>query len=168
MKNDSVDHFLQQWQDQRPDLEISSLALLSRVLRAEKYLSSRLTMLLQAYHLQVGEYDVLATLRTLGAPYRSTPGELMDKLLLSSGAMTNRIDGLESKKYVQREPSYRDRRSIGVVLTPAGLTLIDKLMAEYIETSKDAFKHLSDEEQQLLTSLLRRLLEGLEPIRPQK
>jgi DNA-binding MarR family transcriptional regulator len=93
---------------------------------------------------------------------------LMDKLLLSSGAMTNRIDGLEKKKLVLREPSYRDRRSIGVVLTPSGLNLIDKLMAEYIETTRDAFKHLSSEEQEMLTSLMRRLLEGLEPSRAQK
>jgi DNA-binding MarR family transcriptional regulator len=168
MKNDSIDLLLLQWQVQRPDLEISSLGLLGRVLRAEKYLASRLTMLLQAHHLQIGEYDVLATLRTLGAPYRSTPGELMDKLLLSSGAMTNRIDGLEKKKLVQREPSYRDRRSIGVVLTSPGLILIDKLMSEYIETTKDAFKHLSGDEQEQLTLLLRRLLEGLEPTRLQK
>lgn len=168
MKNDSVDLLLFQWQSQRPDLETSPLGLLGRIIRAEKYLASRLTMLLQAHHLQLGEYDVLAALRTLGAPYRSTPGELMDKLLLSSGAMTNRIDGLEKKKLVQREPSYRDRRSIGVVLTPMGLSLIDKLMAEYIETTRDAFKHLTGEEQQLLTTLLRRLLEGLEPTRTQK
>lgn len=125
-------------------------------------------MLLQAHHLQIGEYDVLVTLRTIGAPYRSTPGELMETLLLSSGAMTNRIDGLEKKRLVQREPSYRDRRSIEVLLTPQGLRLIDKLMVEYIETTKDAFKHLSTEEQQELTSLLRRLLEGLEPTRRQK
>lgn len=168
MKNDSVDILLFQWQAQRPDLETSPLGLLGRIIRAEKYLASRLTMLLQAHHLQLGQYDVLAALRTLGTPYRSTPGELMDKLLLSSGAMTNRIDGLEKKKLVQREPSYRDRRSIGVVLTPNGLSVIDKLMAEYIETTRDAFKHLSGEEQQLLTSLLRRLLEGLEPTRTQK
>src|SRR6187402_1790172 len=103
MKNDSVDILLYQWQSQRPDLETSPLGLLGRIIRAEKYLASRLTMLLQAHHLQLGEYDVLAALRTLGTPYRSTPGELMDKLLLSSGAMTNRIDGLEKKKLVLRE-----------------------------------------------------------------
>jgi DNA-binding MarR family transcriptional regulator len=168
MKNDSIDSLVFQWQAQRPDLETTALGLLGRILRAEKYLASRLTMLLQAHQLQIGEYDVLATLRTLGAPYRSTPGELMDKLLLSSGAMTNRIDGLEKKKLVLREPSYRDRRSIGVVLTPAGLMLIDKLMGEYLETTRDAFKHLSVDEQEQLTLLLRRLLEGLEPSRPPK
>jgi DNA-binding MarR family transcriptional regulator len=68
---------------------------------------------------------VLATLRRSGKPYRFTPSELIDSMMLISGTMTNWLDKLEYKGLISREHSKEDRRKVSVQLTKDGLILID-------------------------------------------
>lgn len=113
------------------------------------------------YNLQKGEFDVIATLRRAGEPYQLTPTELHQSLLLTSGAMTSRLNRLEKAGLILRQPSPLDRRSVQVHLTLAGLELINKILPLHIENEKKALSALSENEQQELGVLLNKLTLGL-------
>jgi len=61
------------------------------------------------YGVSFGEYLVLAALRRAGPPYRMNPTSLFNAVILSSGAMTNRLDRLESAGLVERRERGRER-----------------------------------------------------------
>lgn len=112
--------------------------------------------------LQLGEFDVVATLRRSGAPYRLTPTQLYETMMISSGGMTNRLDRLEKAGLIERQPNPEDRRGLLIGLTEKGLGLVDGLVADHVENEKIALAGLSEAEQKTLADLLRKLLAGLD------
>jgi len=105
-----------------------------------------------------GEFDVIATLKRNQTPL--TPTELMASSMLSSGAMTNRLDKLEKAGLVQRTHSSEDRRSVRVSLTEKGESLIDGLVPLHVEEQQALLKGLTEEEQTQLANLLKKALAG--------
>ncbi|MBD9367499.1 MarR family transcriptional regulator [Xanthomonas sp. XNM01] len=151
-----------QWQRERPDLDASVMALVGRVMEAAHVLDRDwFSPLAARFELHRGEFDVLATLRRSGAPYALTPTGLYESLMLSSGAMTSRLDRLERKGLIERMPSPEDRRSILVRLTPAGLALIDSVLPLHVANEQQAVAALTRKEQAQLDALLAKLLTGL-------
>jgi DNA-binding MarR family transcriptional regulator len=106
-------------------------------------------------------FDVLVALRRSGAPFRSSPTALFNSLLLSSGAMTNRIDRLEESGLVKRVPDPEDRRGVLVELTKKGVDLIDSIMPEHLQNEERALEKLSASERKQLADLLRKLIVSL-------
>ncbi len=104
----------------------------------------------------------LATLRRSGKPYRLTPSELIGSMMLTSGAMTNRLDKLEAKGLISREHSKEDRRSVSVQLTKDGLILIDQMMTEHVEMQKKLVKSLSASQKKNTNQLLKTWLSAYE------
>ncbi len=104
----------------------------------------------------------MATLRRQGAPYCLTPTELSRATMLTSGAMTNRLDRLETKGLVRREADPGDRRGVRVVLTDSGLTLVDQAIEVRFAEAQSAAAKLSARDRRALESLLRHLLVGLD------
>ena len=80
--------------------------------------------------------------------------QLYRSAMLSSGAMTNRIDRLEQKGLVRRLPSQEDRRSLKVQLTEDGLALIDRAVAAHVANERTMMAPLGEAEQAQLKSLL--------------
>src|SRR5262249_24649192 len=117
---DHVDRILDQWARERPDLDVSTVAVFARVTRASPALERAMAWAFRVHELSRGEFDVLVSLRRAGAPYRLNPSDLAQALLLSTGTMTNRIDRLERNGWVVRHPDPEDRRGIFVQLTDAG------------------------------------------------
>lgn len=106
---------------------------------------------------QSGEYKVL--LKLLQAPGRQmTPGHLSSKLVLSTGAMTNRLDRLESAGLVRRERDPGDRRSVIVRLTDRGAALMSDAIAAQAKEESRVMSALKPEEQRRLNQLLRKLM----------
>ncbi|RVD30380.1 MarR family transcriptional regulator, partial [Mesorhizobium sp. M4B.F.Ca.ET.019.03.1.1] len=61
---------IEQWQRERPDLDVSPMAVIGRLNEAASLISrERLAPLFARFGLQQGEFDVLATLRRSGTPY---------------------------------------------------------------------------------------------------
>ena len=114
------------------------------------------------YDMKLGEFDVLATLRRSGKPYRLTPSELIGSMMLTSGAMTNRLDKLEAKGLISREHSKEDRRSVSVQLTKDGLILIDQMMIEHVEMQKKLVKSMSASQKKNTNQLLKTWLSAYE------
>lgn len=160
---DRIDHILEQWQRELPPVDVSPLAVVGRVLRIARLLEKHRESLLAAYGLSVWSFDVLATLRRQGPPYRLKPTDLYGLLMLSSGAMTNRIDRLEQEGLVVRLRDAGDRRSVIVELTPKGVDLAETVMPVLFERERDLLARFADaEDLAAIVPLLRRFLLSLE------
>lgn len=157
-QRDQVDEILRQWKRERPDLDATPMGVIGRISRLALHLDTSLKAVFAKYGLQRGEFDVLATLRRSGKPYQLTPTALFKSVMLTSGAMTNRLDRLEKAGWIIRKADPEDRRSVLVSLTPAGLKLIDKAVEDHVANEHKLLDHLSESEIKTLATSLRRLL----------
>lgn len=162
MNKDRIDIILEEWQQELPQLDTSALGIIGRVLRIARLLEKHRESVLVEYGLNVWSFDVLATLRRQGQPFRLKPTELYSLLMLSSGAMTNRIDRLEQDGIVTRVRDAEDRRSVMVQLTPKGIQLADTVMPILFEKEKQLLSQFTADELQLSIPMLRKLLMLLE------
>lgn len=160
---DHVDSVLDQWQQARPDLDAAALGIVGRILRLANLIEHRTNAALADFDLAVWEFDVLGTLRRQGKPFALTPTALMEATLLSSGAMTNRINRLEERGFVERRPSTADRRSLQVALTTKGLRALDAAAGPRFLEAAEAIETLSDRDRTAMANLLRKLSSALEP-----
>src|SRR5437763_10217354 len=117
---DEVDRLVEAWRQERPDLDVEPLAVLSRVTRLARHLDRARRRAFATHGLDAAEFDVLAALRRCGPPYELTPGQLVEQTMVSSGTMTHRIDKLESRGLVRRRPDADDGRVVRVRLAPRG------------------------------------------------
>src|SRR5690606_21649558 len=140
-----------------PGVDAQPLAVIGRILRLAGILEQRANAALRPSGLAVWGFDVLGALRRQGEPYSLTPKELMDSTMLSSGAMTNRIDRLQELGFVRREPNAADRRSLRVTLTAAGLDVLELAIPARLGEARDALRGLTQEERSQLANLLRKL-----------
>jgi len=160
---DDVDVLVSAWQRERPDLDVAPLQVLSRVTRLAHHLDQARRQAFAAHGLDTWEFDVLAALRRAGAPYALSPGRLGTQTLVTSGTMTNRIDRLEARGLVQREPDPDDRRGVRVVLTPAGRSQVDAALQDLVAREHTLLSALDSREQDALATLLRSLLTTFDP-----
>ncbi|MER9894421.1 MarR family transcriptional regulator [Mesorhizobium sp. M0119] len=153
---------IEQWKKERPDLDVSPMAVLGRLSEAASLIArERLAPLFASYGLQSGEFDVLATLRRSGPPYALTPTALYEATMVTSGAMTNRLDRLEKSGLITRGPHPDDRRGIVVQLTGKGLALIDEAVAAHVANEHQILSGLARPEQIMLARLLEKLIASL-------
>jgi len=164
---DHVDRVLQQWRAERPDLEASPMGIVGRIQRASRRLERGLSENFARHDLQLWEFDILGTLRRSGPPYRLTAGALSDSSMVTSGAITNRIDRLVARGLVTRENDPDNRRSVVITLTESGWALISNVLVHHVAHEERLLACLSAEEQQQLATLLRTLLIGLGDLPPQ-
>lgn len=155
---DHVDTVLQQWADERPDLDLSTMGVIGRLSRLERLVATEQARTFARHDLDGSSFDVLATLRRAGEPWTLTPAELARSSMVTSGAVTQRLDRLEARGWVRRERSDLDGRSVRVVLTPAGLELVDAALPDHVATQQGLLAALPQAEQEQLAALLRRLL----------
>jgi DNA-binding MarR family transcriptional regulator len=155
---DHVDRIVAQWRRERPDLNVTSLALLGRLFRFAQLADDALAEGIQAYGLQLGWFDLLAALRRAGAPYELNPTQLIEATLLSSGGMTKRLDRLVEEGLVERRPDPDDRRGTLVRLTRRGWTTIDKALEAHLANEEALLRSLGAADRRTLDSLLRTLL----------
>lgn len=152
-----------EWRRERPDIDSFPMELLGRLGEfVQIVMRDRLMPFFAARGLQSGEFDVLATLRRSGAPFALTPTILCEAVMLSSGAMTARIDRLERAGLIERRRHPTDRRGTLVALTEEGESLIDGMLAQHVENEMAALAGLSEAEQRQFNTLAIKLLAGLE------
>jgi DNA-binding MarR family transcriptional regulator len=159
---DRIERVRAEWAGQRPDLDTSPMEVIGRILRAEHLAGARIRRVLRAEGLDRGGFDVLATLRRSGPPYRLTPTRLYQELVLTSGAITHRVDALARAGLVERISGGRDRRSTLVGLTDEGRIVADRAMAANLACEAAMAGLLAEADREALAALLKRLLDGLE------
>lgn len=165
-ETDYVDEMIAQWGRIRPELDVSAVAVIGRISRACRYFEQRIETQLRHFDLKPFGLYVLAALRRSGPPYMLSPTDLYSSLLVSSGAMTNRIDRLEHRGLVKRLPDPADGRGVLVALTDDGMALIDEVMEAHAANELAMLAALPRRDRERLATLLRRLLVGLEPPHP--
>ncbi|MFG3253358.1 MarR family winged helix-turn-helix transcriptional regulator [Streptomyces sp. NPDC048172] len=161
---DAIDELRAQWQRERPDLDgpgLDAMALIGRIKRAAGLLERGMKPVFAEHGLEGPEFDVLATLRRAGAPHEMTPGGLLKSAMVTSGAITNRLDKLERKGYVERYPDPDDRRAVRVRLTDEGLAVVDRAVEAHTENEQRMLAALKEPERTALESALRHLLVSL-------
>ncbi|MGZ4590585.1 MAG: MarR family winged helix-turn-helix transcriptional regulator [Actinomycetes bacterium] len=155
---DEVDRLVAAWARERPDLDVRPLEVLSRVTRLARHLDRARRTAFAAHDLEVWEFDVLAALRRAGKPYLLSPGALVAQTMVTSGTMTNRIDRLEARGFVTRQPDPTDRRGVRVKLTTRGKDCVDSALADLLEREQELLVALSGRQQEALSGLLRTLV----------
>jgi len=157
MKKEAVDEILDQWSEERPELDTDSLGVVIRVISLSRAFVRQATDALAPLELELFEYDVLSALRRQGRPYALPATGLARETGLSSGAMTNRIDKLELRGLVTRKPDKSDRRAVIVSLTSAGKLAIDEAIQIRLEAADESLQGLSARERSELAKLLRKV-----------
>jgi DNA-binding MarR family transcriptional regulator len=155
---DEVDDLTAAWRDQRPDLDVEPLHVLSRVSRLARHLDIARRSAFAAHGLESWEFDVLSALRRAGPPFQLTPGALLRTNLVTSGTMTNRIDRLAESGLVFRGPDPRDRRGVLVTLSERGREVVDAAFTDLLDREQALLASLPADQRRVLADLLRTLL----------
>jgi len=158
MNLDIIDELQADWNEQRPDLDSDAMGIVLRIQALDKLLADQVAERLLDFGMQWWQYDVLSALRRQGTPYRMAATELAEASMLTSGAMTNRIDRLEQTGLVHRLRDPGDRRRVWVELTRKGLDQVDKATEARFEIAASAVSGLGDKSRLQLSNLLRSLL----------
>lgn len=158
---DSVDEIQRAWLQERPDTPVSSIGVITRIWRIAKLLDDdrRATML--GRDIDSATRDLLSTLRRAGPPYRLTPGELAERMMVSPGAVSQRLSRAESGGLIARERSGEDGRGVHVALTDQGHLVIERTVDALLDHEERLLDALTDTEREQLAHLLRILLADL-------
>lgn len=159
---DWIDRVVAEWSAERPDLDLTPVEVIGRLGRAAALAGRRLDENLRRFGLSTASFDLLATLRRAGAPYRLSAGTLARSTLKTSGTITARLDRLETEGLVRRSPDPDDRRGVLVELTDEGRDRLDEAVTSHLEVQATMVAELDPEQGHDLAALLKRLLKGLD------
>jgi len=157
-QRDLIDELIAAWQHSRPTLDPSPLAIIGRVLVLASQLERSVETALAKHGISLGQFDILATLRRAGPRGKLTPTELLKSVVLSSGAMTTRLDKLEASGLIQRQADPSDRRGVVIELTGKGKKVIDAATKTRFAEAKQSLPPLDAKEMCTLEEMLRRWL----------
>jgi DNA-binding MarR family transcriptional regulator len=162
MKSDSVDRIVQAWQGADPQLDSSSLEVTGRLVLCASYYERVVLAALQPFDLSIADFDVLNTLRRVGDQYGCRPADMARSSLITTGAMTSRLDRLERSGLIRRLPDPADRRGVLVRLTAQGSRVAKRALHDLIVANEIFLKPLSRAQRESIASALKVLLLDLE------
>lgn len=155
---DEVDELIEAWGRERGDLDLAPVAVFSRISRLARRLDLARRAAFASHGIEQWEFDVLAALRRTGEPYELSPGRLLRATLVTSGTMTNRVDRLSARGYVERYADPDDRRGVIVRLTAEGKQAVDAAFTALLEAEHALLEDLPERDRLKLAALLRTLL----------
>lgn len=154
-EEDHVDRARSQWRAERPDIDTSPMEIIARLHRIADALRTELIALYREHGLGEGEFDILATLRRSGPPYELTPSELAQHTMVTTGAVSKRLDRLEAAELVHRRENESDARGRLVALTQSGHDVIDRAYEAHMQNEARLLAHFTPRERSELERLLR-------------
>lgn len=158
MANDHVDGIITEWRRERPDLDVSPIGVIGRLHRLALALTEQLSIVYREHDLSEGEFDVLAALRRAGEPFERAPGDLAQHTMVTSGAMTKRVDRLEEAGLVTRRVSQADGRGRVIALTAAGRERIDRAFEAHVANEHRLLATLDPADRAAIEPILTRWL----------
>lgn len=165
-RGDSVDAMLRQWAEHRPGVDVSSSEVVARLLRAarlaEGLFEARLRRQPGRTITNVGDFDLLQTLRRAAPGHALTPGQLMRHLVVSSAGLSGRLNRLERDGWIVRTASPDDRRRSLVRLTVHGREEFDRRLEDHLAVERELLSVLDARERAVVVDALRKLLFLLE------
>jgi DNA-binding MarR family transcriptional regulator len=161
---DSVDRIIQAWAESDPRVDARPLEVVGRLLLCAAYLERAIVAALEPFGLSFGDFDVLNTLRRRADEQGTKPRDLARSSLVTSGAMTSRLDRLERAGLVTRAPDPTDRRGVLVNLTERGEQLAQQSLQAVIAADETFLEPLSQRQRDAVASALKLLLLRSEPV----
>ncbi|MGC7100912.1 MarR family winged helix-turn-helix transcriptional regulator [Amycolatopsis lurida] len=158
MPKDSIDQMVDEWTAHGSGLDVSALQVIGRLFRCAGHGQAAVVGALRPLGLSYGDFDVLNTLRRRADPGGTHPRALAETALITSGAMTARLDRLERGGLVAREPDPADRRAVRIRLTEAGAELAEKALDAVLAADEEFLAPLSAAQREALAALLKELL----------
>lgn len=159
---DRVDRIQAEWRRERPDVDVRPQGVIGRLHRLALALMDEITVVYREHGLGEGEFDVLAALRRAGEPFERAPGELAAHTMVTTGAMTKRIDRLEAAGLVSRRPSAVDGRGRVVALTTRGREVVDAAFTAHMANEHRLLAMVDPADADVLEDVLRRWLAALD------
>jgi DNA-binding MarR family transcriptional regulator len=155
---DEVDLLVEAWGRERSDLDLAPVEVFSRITRLARHVDRVRRAAFSTHGIEPWEFDVLAALRRAGSPYELSPGRLIKETLVTSGTMTNRVDRLAARGFVERNPDPDDRRGVLVRLTSGGKRAVDGAFEALVGAERELLADLPERDRKRLATLLRPLL----------
>ena len=152
---DHVDAIAAQWRAERPDLDVAPMQVIGRLHRLADHLREELIAEYRRHGLGEGEFDILAALRRAGEPFAAAPGELARHTMVTTGAVTKRVDRLVASGLGARDADADDGRGRVIRLTPAGRRVIDAAFAAHLANEERLLAGLDPAQRRALETLLR-------------
>ncbi|HEY2468159.1 MAG TPA: MarR family transcriptional regulator [Terracidiphilus sp.] len=144
------------WGMERPEYDLAPVQIIGRIGRVFEYVDRALEAKFEEFGITRASFDVLATLKRSGSPYRLSQRELMTNLLRTSGSMSVRIDAMERQGLVTREPDQEDRRATLVAISEKGIHLLEKVIPEHLLNEERLLSGLTAQDRSQLIRLLRK------------
>ncbi len=120
------------------------------------------SFLKEKFDLLNSEVDVLASLYTHGGML--SPTQLYDLTIFSSGGMTKVLKKLQERGFIQRKEDAKDKRCMLVCLSQSGEEMIKKSLNEISKECSKYFEAFNDEERELFSALLKKILLNINKI----
>jgi len=152
-----TDAILSQWRRERPDVDPTPMAVCGDIWRASEILRRGVMANLKQYDLDFPQFDVVMTLRRQGRGETLSPSKLAKEMMLSTSAMTNRLDRLEKRDLIKRIVDPDDRRGLKIALSEAGFDLADEMLVSHVARESAMLEGLTKEEGQQLRHLLAKI-----------
>jgi len=155
---DLIDEALTAWARERPDLKTAPVAVVMRINRLAAHFKTEMDAVFAEFGLSNPSFELLATLRRSGDPYRLSQRQLAETLGLTAGTVSSRVKRMLEHGLVAIEPDPTDERVSFVRLTEHGHRRFDQAAPAHLANEEDLVQALSTEEQATLAALLRRLM----------
>jgi DNA-binding MarR family transcriptional regulator len=156
LKDLPTDMSLQEFSRRYPNMNPSALKTCAELMRTGSDLLAVFESVSGQYGLSQGRLLVLIVMNR--RPQEAlNPSFLAEKLRVTRATMTGLLDGLEKENLIERVADLRDRRKIGVRLTPEGKQVLEKLLPDYYRNMARLTSGLSENERQTMLSLLSKI-----------
>jgi DNA-binding MarR family transcriptional regulator len=159
---DSIDEILSDWRREAPEIRTGAFHTMLRAGHLARVIDTFERRVLEPFEIGASEYEVLATLRRNGPPYRLNPSSLYERLNRSSGGMTKMLKRLEAGGYIERTADPEDGRGSLVVLTRRGLELQGRVLAAFVSASENRLEGLGAGPRAEIEAAMRRLAQALD------
>ena len=157
-----IDETVQGWSEQRPDLDFASMLLSLKLNSIVRAVSDEIAYQLADLGINLGEFDVLATLRRHGRGAKLTPKEIAAATFITPSGLTNRLARLEKMSLISRQGDPSDGRSALIKITPVGKRVADRGIEIVVETQDRYMNELSSHMKKGLDQSMTRLIKTLD------
>ena len=157
-----IDETIQTWAEQRPDLDFASMSLSLKLNSIVRAVIDEIASQLEGIGVNLGEFDVLATLRRHGRGAKLTPKEISAATFVTPSGLTNRLARLEKMGLISRQADPSDGRGALIKITPPGKRVADRGIEIVLATEDRYINELSTQMKKGLNQSMTRMIKTLD------
>ena len=153
-----ISETLETWATERPDLNFEAMGVGLKLDIIATTTMGQTSDKIADLGINLGEFDVLATLRRNGKNGVLTPTEIASAAMVSPSGLTHRLTQLEKMGHIIRQDDPNDRRSSLVRLTPQGRKIADQAIERISQHATQSLSSFSVDEVEALSAVLDKVL----------